>query len=99
MSQLLPGLLASLGKPYVQDLKRLPPDTDCIVPNLSAPVLDVLLNDAFLPAGRTVAELRLEQVVAAHRMEARVDSSLLTRPNLIDGGLHVVIYPASGNTA
>ncbi|SAK79557.1 curlin minor subunit CsgB [Caballeronia glebae] len=77
MSQLLPGLLASLRQPYVEDLERLPSNIDCIVPNLSTPVLNVLLNDAFLPAGRSVAEFRLEEIVAAHC----VDSSLVARPN------------------
>ncbi|SEB98503.1 hypothetical protein SAMN02787142_0673 [Burkholderia sp. WP9] len=32
-------------------------------------------------------------------LEARVDSSFLTRANLIDGGFHIVVDATSGNAA
>jgi hypothetical protein len=68
------------------------------VPDLAAPVLHVLLNDALLPAGGTVAEFRLEQVMAAHCLEAGVDRALLAA-DLVHGGLHVVVDAAARHAA
>ena len=56
-----------------------------------AGVLDVLLDLPLLPAGRRIAELGLEQEVADHGREARVDLALLAAADLVDGGAHVVV--------
>jgi hypothetical protein len=61
------------------------------VPDPPPRVLDILLDLAFLPAGGTVAELGLEQIVARHRREAGVDRALLARADAIDCGAHVVV--------
>ena len=62
-------------------------------------ILDVLLDLSLLPARCRIAELELEQVVAGHGQEAGVDVPLLAATDLVDGGLHVVVDAASGNTA
>ena len=56
-----------------------------------AGVLDVLLDLPFLPTGSRIAELGLEQEVADHGREPRVDPALLAAANLIDGGSHIVV--------
>src|SRR6185437_2719910 len=50
---------------------------------------DLVLDLALLPAGGRIAELRLEQEVADHGREARVDLALLSAPDLVDGGSHI----------
>ena len=64
-----------------------------------AGVLDVLLDLPLLPAGRRIAELGLEQEVADHGREARVDLPLLAAPDPVDGGSHVVVDAAPRNAA
>ena len=64
-----------------------------------AGVLDVLLDLPLLPAGRRIAELGLEQVVADHGREARVDLALLAAADLVDGGAHVVVDAAPRHAA
>ena len=56
-----------------------------------ARVPDVLLDPPLLPPGGWIAELRLEQEVADHGREARVDLALLSAPDLVDGGSHIVV--------
>ena len=58
-------------------------------------VLHVLLDLPLLPTGRRIAELGLEQEVADHRREARVDLALLAAPDLVNGGPHIVEDAAS----
>ena len=58
-------------------------------------VLNVLLDLPLLPTGRRIAELGLEQEVADHGREARVDLALLAAPDLVDGGPHIVEDAAS----
>ena len=67
--------------------------------NASAPVLYVLLHDAFLPTGGSVAELVLEQVVARHRLKAGVDGTLFALAHFVDSRSHVVVDAALGHTA
>lgn len=69
----------------------------CLHPQLPTPVLHVLLDDALLPAGGAIAELRLEQVVAAQRLEAGIDHPLAAASNAVYRRLHVVVQPASGH--
>ena len=64
-----------------------------------AGVLDVLLDLPLLPAGRRIAELGLEQEVADHGREARVDLALLAAADLVDGGSHVVVDAAPRHAA
>src|SRR6185437_8567279 len=59
-------------------------------PQPMARVLDVLLDLALLPAGGRIAELRLEQEVADHGRETRVDLALLSAADLVDGSSHVM---------
>ena len=55
---------------------------------------DCRLDDPFLPTGGGITEIRLEQVVRDHGVEAGVDDAAVTLANLVDGGLHVVIDTA-----
>jgi hypothetical protein len=64
-----------------------------------ASVLDVLLDLPFLPARRRIAELGLEQEVADHRREARIDPPLLATPDPVHGRPHIVVDAAPGNAA
>ena len=59
----------------------------------------VLLHLALLPAGGGVAEVGLEQKVAGHGAETRIDLALLAPADLIHRGLHVVVNPAPGHAA
>ena len=54
-------------------------------------ILDVLLDLSLLPAGRRIAELGFEEVVAGHRHEADVDVALLAAPDLVDRCPHIVV--------
>ena len=62
-------------------------------------VPDVLLDLPLLPSGGWVAELGLEQEVADHRREAHVDLALLSPPDFVDGGAHVVVDAAPRHAA
>jgi hypothetical protein len=61
--------------------------------------LDVLLDLPLLPSGGRIAELGLEQEVADHRREARVDLALLTPPDFVHGGAHIVVNAAPRHAA
>ena len=64
-----------------------------------AGVLDVLLDLPLLPAGRRIAELRLEQEVADHGCEPCVDLAVLAAADLVDRGAHVVVDAAPRHAA
>jgi len=68
-------------------------------PQLPTPVLHVLLDDALLPTGSAIAELRLEQVVPTHRLEAGVDGAFLAAADPVHRRLHVVVDAATWNAA
>ena len=94
-----PGFPALHGQPIVEAVEVGPALLSRSLPDLPASVLDVLFNNAFLPASGPVAELGIEQVVAAHGVEAGVDGALLAMADLVDGGLHVVVDAAPGDAA
>ena len=70
----------------------------CLDPNPPAAVLNILLNDAFLPPRGDVAEISIKQVMAAHGLKASVDHARFALLDLVDGGLHVVIDAAPSYT-
>ena len=70
-----------------------------ILPKPQPTILDVLLDDAFLPAAGDIAEVRVEQVVGGHRREARIDDAGFALLHLVDRRLHVVVDAAPGNAA
>ncbi len=57
----------------------------------AAGIQNVLLDLPFLPAGRRIAELRLEDVVAGHRQEPGVDLARLAGADPVHRGLHVIV--------
>src|SRR5690606_8359605 len=69
------------------------------MPDLSPSVLHILLDDSLLPTGSPVAEIRLEQVMAAHGLETGIDRALLALVNLVHGGLHIVVDATPGYAA
>ena len=93
VAQLVPGVQAGLVQPGVERGQIGPASFGRLAPDAAAAILHVLLDDALLPAGGPIAKLRLEQVVACHRLKAQVDLALLAAADLIDGGLHVVVDP------
>jgi hypothetical protein len=70
-----------------------------LVPDAGTRVLHRLLDLALLPAGGRVAEVGLEQEVAGHRAEARVDGARLAAADLILGRLQVVVDATLGDPA
>jgi hypothetical protein len=64
-------------EPFVQLCKCCPVQLIRPMPYLSLPVLHPPLDGPFLPAGRLVAEIRLEQIIAAPGLETGIDSALL----------------------
>ena len=70
-----------------------------VLPEAAPTVLNVLLDDAFLPAGGDVAEVRIEQVVRGHRRKALIDDPRLALLDLVHRGLHVVVDATTRNAA
>ena len=60
-------------------------------------ILNVLLDLSLLPAGRGIAELGLEHIMAGHRHEADVDVTLFATADLVDRCAHVVVDAAAGD--
>ncbi len=97
MGHFFPGLLAALCEPVVQIRQRYPMLVGGSGPDLPTPVLYILLNNTFLPAGCHIAELGLEQVMTTHGQEAGIDGTLLTASDLVHSSLHIVVDTASWN--
>ena len=91
MTHRLPVGFAALRQPGIEFFQVLPALQGGFLPDLAPAILHVLLNDALLPPGCAVTELRIEQIVAAHGLEAGIDGVLLTPPDTVYGGLHVVV--------
>ena len=93
LNQAIPGAClgpecdATVFKPLFQlfqifeDWHDLPQTVPCIA--------DVLLNLAFLPACRWIAELRFKNIITGHRFEARIDVALFPTTDTIYGRLRV----------
>lgn len=60
-------------------------------------ILNILLDLPFLQAGRGIAELRFEHIVAGHRQETDIDVALFSTADLVDGRAHVVVDAAAGD--
>ena len=69
------------------------------LPDLAPGILHVFLDLPFLPTRGRAAERRLEQVMAGHGGEARVDLPHLARADAVDRGPHVVEDAAARNPA
>ena len=89
--QFMPGVQAGLVQPRIEALQVRPAAFGRLQPDATTAILHVLLDNALLPASGAVAELRLEQVVARHGLEAGVDRAALALANLVDSCLHVVV--------
>ena len=66
MLHFLPCLQAGFYYPGIEFIQIGPAALADLTPDTSPAVLHVLLDDAFLPARRTIAELGFKQVVACH---------------------------------
>lgn len=64
------------------------------MPDMAAHILNILLDNAFLPAGGNIAEIWIKQVMCGHGKEARVHHASIAFGNLIHGGLHVIVNTA-----
>ena len=85
---------ATVCQPRIQFDKRTKPLFAGLNPNAPAAVLHILLDNAFLPARGHVAEVRIEQVMAAHGRKASINHALFALLDLVDSGLHVVVDAA-----
>ena len=81
-------------KPRIKFCQTGPVSLGRFAQNTAPPVLYVLLHDAFLPTGGSVAELVLKQVVARHRFKAGVDDALFAVAHFVDSRSHVVVDAA-----
>lgn len=93
----LPQVDATVREPVVEVVERV--EGRNLLPDAVAAIADVLLDLALLPTRRRVAELGVEQVVADHGLEARVDVPILAASDLVDGRLHVVVDAPPGHAA
>ena len=99
VAQFLPQRPAANQQPDVEFGKGAEAFLAGVLPDPSPAILDVLLDDAFLPAAGDVAEVRIEQVVRGHRGKARIDDPGLALLDLVHRRLHVVVDAAPGNAA
>jgi hypothetical protein len=87
-------------QPYVQFGKAREALLQRRLPDAPARILHALLDAALLPAGRDIAEVRIDQIVRRHRRKARIDDARLAAArHAIDRRLHVVVDPATGDAA
>ena len=70
-----------------------------VLPESAPAVLNVLLDDAFLPSGSNIAEVGIEQVVRGHRRKALINDPRLALLDLVHRGLHVVVDATPCNAA
>ena len=89
-----PKLLAAGFQPFLQGIQGGKARNG--LPQPMTGVLDVLFDLPLLPARRRITELGLEEIVTGHGEEARIDITLLSTPDLVDGGFHVVVDAAPG---
>ena len=101
-----PQKLAALLQPFIQRIEvrkgghELPKPSCCRHAfGVMAGVAHILLNLTFLPARGRIAKLRLEDVVAGHRQEARVHIALFAPTNTVNSRLHIVIDAPAWNAA
>jgi hypothetical protein len=96
MRGVAPHRTASLAQPGIEFDERAEATGRGFDPDAPAAVLHVLLDHTLLPARGDVAEVGVEQVVAAYSRESRVDGALLAALHLVHGGAHVVVDAAPG---
>src|SRR5690606_7695060 len=88
MRGLLPKLFASKLQPVVQGFQRW--KAWCGLKEPMTRILNILLDLAFLPAGRRIAKFRLIEIVAGHCHEADIDVPLFATAYSVDGRAHVM---------
>src|SRR5262249_5653089 len=79
---LRPKRFATRLEPFIQSLQRC--KAGYRLEEAMPRILHVLLDLSLLPAGRRIAELGLEEIVAGHRLEANVDVTILAAADLVD---------------
>ncbi len=70
VTQLLPQCPAANQQPGVEFIKGTETFFAGVLPDPLPAILDILLDDAFLPAAGDIAEVGIEQVVRGHRGKA-----------------------------
>src|SRR5690606_41777933 len=95
MRGLLPKLFASKLQPVVQGFQRW--KAWCGLKEPMTRILNILLDLAFLPAGRRIAKFRLIEIVAGHCHEADIEVPLFATAYSVIGRAHVAIDPSSAN--
>ena len=94
LKQPLPQRSAAFQQPDIEFGERAKAFFARVLPDSPPAILNVLLDNAFLPAGGDIAEVRIEQVVRGHGREARINDATLAFLYLVDGRLH----PPQGGT-
>src|SRR5210317_131475 len=86
---LVPQRLAAFFQPVVEIIETR--ERRCVLQQAMPGIAHVLLYLALLPTGSGVTKLGLEQKMADHGAETRVDDPVLATTDLVHGGLHVVV--------
>ena len=99
VANFLPQCLAALSQPGIELGERAETALACFDPDASPAVLNVLLDDAFLPAAGDIAEISIDQVMCAHDCKARIDHPPFALLDTVHGRLHVVVDATVCNAA
>ena len=104
MTEFMPQRTHPHRQPEIEFGEQGEPPLRCLLQDPPARILHVLLDDARLPARGHIAEVVVDQVVSAHRLEACVHQPALALANPIHGRLHVVVdaaprHPSAGREA
>jgi hypothetical protein len=91
VSELLPQGTTAAFQPCVEFIQTAELSLTGFLPQPLTAVLNVLLDLAFLPTRRDIAEFRVEQIMRRHHAEAGVDDPRLPLADLVHRRFHIVV--------